>query len=73
MTSHSAGHNSLISKDSYRDAAKWCEEQFGKRWDALDYKEGQWSVFWAGRDAPLMYNFWFTDQKYTMLFILRWS
>ena len=67
------GHSVLL--DSVRSgwARTWCEQQFGKRYEAVDNKQGRWACFWAGRDHPSHYRFHFTDEQDRMWFVLRWS
>ena len=55
-----------------RAAQKWCEETFGKKWCALTNKEGEWTVFWAGRDNPSSYEFYFAEEKHKIWFMMRW-
>jgi hypothetical protein len=62
----------LIHKNQYRAAMKWCEEQFGKRWEALQYRQGLWSVFWAGNKSFDQYRFCFAHERDMLMFILRW-
>jgi hypothetical protein len=66
-------HEVLIHKDQYREASRWCRLQFGLRWEAIDYRSGVWSVFWAGRDNPAMYSFCFAHEQDLLLFVLRWA
>lgn len=63
----------LISKDTNREAMRWCEDQFGKRWDPLDNRQGKWAMFWKGTSRPFMYRFCFTDKEDMLMFILRWG
>lgn len=69
-------HQVLIHKDVHREAAQWCREQFGERWQATgrDNRQGVWAVFWAGiRGQESMYRFRFINESDLMVFILRWS
>jgi hypothetical protein len=63
----------LIHKRQYQDAVWWCVSQFGKRWEAIDYRAGTWAVFWAGRGSVEQYRFCFAREKDMLLFALRWS
>ena len=63
----------LLHKDRHRAAQKWCQKQFGRRWEAIGYREGRWSLFWAGRDAFDQYRFCFAHERDMLMFILRWS
>jgi hypothetical protein len=52
---------------------KWCEEQFGERWEALDWRQQRnWTCFWAGRDNHSCYDFYFRHEVDAVLFTLRW-
>lgn len=66
-------HEVLVHKDQYRLASKWCEEQFGQRWEAIGYRSGRWCVFWAGRAEPTKYRFCFALEQDMIWFVLRWS
>ena len=63
----------LIDSEKFGDAARWCTEQFGQRWEAIGYRSGRWCLFWAGRDQPKEYRFCFAYEQDLLLFILRWS
>jgi hypothetical protein len=63
----------LVDSVKHRPAGQWCEQQFGKRWEAIGYRSGQWCMFWAGRNAPKKYRFCFANEQDMLLFILRWS
>jgi hypothetical protein len=58
--------------DSHAQQTVWCEEKFGKRWSAIDNKEGVWCCFWAGRSMPGSYRWHFMNEQDAMLFSLRW-
>jgi hypothetical protein len=63
----------LIHKDQHRAAMQWCEEQFGKRWEAIGYRTGIWTVFWSGGESFDQYRFCFAQEKDMIWFALRWS
>jgi hypothetical protein len=65
-------HEVLIHKRQYHNATRWCETQFGLRWEAIGYRAGTWTVFWAGRDNPVKYRFCFARERDMLMFILRW-
>ena len=57
----------------------WCVEQFGKRWNSVDNRDGVWSIFWTGmvlheREIKYTrkYRYLFKNKKDAMLFSLRW-
>jgi hypothetical protein len=54
-------------------ADRWCTDQFGRRWFAVDYNCGVWTCFWAGRDSSKYYNWYFEHEKDAVLFSLVWS
>lgn len=63
----------VLSDVSTTEAVPWCVEQFGKRWNVIDNRQGKWTLFWAGPNQRKK-NVWrFADEKDSMLFILRWS
>lgn len=61
-----------IKEEQWR-ADDWCTEKFGPRWNAIDYREGTWCCFWAGRLAPKCYEWFFKNEHDAALFLLRWS
>ena len=63
----------MIHKSQHRAAMRWCEAQFGKRWEAIGYRAGTWAVFWAGRDHFDQYQFCFALEQDMLLFTLRWA
>jgi hypothetical protein len=65
-------HSVLIDAKKHRDAGKWCLDQFGKRWEAIDHPDGFWAMFWAGPNDRDKYIFHFVEEKDYMWFILRW-
>lgn len=72
MRSH-LDYEVLIHKDIHRAAGEWCEQQFGRRWEAIGYRSGRWAMFWAGRINFDQYRFCFADEQDKLMFILRWS
>ena len=65
-------HEALIHKSQHHAAMRWCEAQYGARWEALSHRSGVWCVFWAGRDHYDQYKFCFAHQQDMMMFVLRW-
>ena len=66
-------HEVLIDSAKHRDAARWCAEQFGRRWEAIGYRSGRWCLFWAGPGAgPGKYRFCFALEQDMLMFMLRW-
>jgi hypothetical protein len=63
----------LIHKSQHHAAMRWCDAQYGVRWEALDHREGRWSIFWAGRDHYDKYRFCFALEQDMLLFTLRWA
>jgi hypothetical protein len=73
-TNHShLDYEFLIHKRQYHNAMKWCEAQFGKRWEAIGYRAGTWTVFWAGRESVDQYRFCFAQEKDMIWFMLKWQ
>ena len=68
-------HKVLIDKKHGEHWAmtNWCEENFGSRWSAVDNHSGAWCCFWAGLADPKAYNWYFSNQKDLVMFMLRWS
>jgi hypothetical protein len=67
-------HEVLIDGSLHREAARWCETQFGRRWEVMGYRSGLWCVFWAGPGVgPGKYRFCFAREQDMMMFILRWA
>jgi hypothetical protein len=64
-----------IDQHAHRLAAAWCEERWGKRWGAIENRQGIWSCFWAGHRGPNAgkYRYLFENEKDATMFILRWS
>lgn len=65
-------YSTLIDAKKHSDAKEWCQKQFGKRWEAIDGRDGVWTMFWAGPNHHNKYIFHFVDEKDYVLFILRW-
>lgn len=55
------------------EMTSWCTQKFGKRWSAIDNREGRWCCFWGGREYPGYYRWSFKDEKDLVLFLLRWA
>jgi hypothetical protein len=68
-------HEVLIDSSLHREAARWCETQFGRRWEATGNRSGRWNMFWAGPGFgfPGQYRFCFAREQDMMMFILRWT
>jgi hypothetical protein len=66
-------HEVLIHKNQHHAAMRWCEAEFGLRWEAIGHRQGIWCVFWAGRDHYDRYRFCFAREKDMIWFTLRWS
>lgn len=62
----------LLDSKKQGDAARWCIEQFGRRWEAIGYRSGRWAMFWAGRGMPQQYRFCFALEQDRLMFMLRW-
>jgi hypothetical protein len=66
-------HEVLIDSGKHNDAARWCAEQFGRRWEAIGHRSGRWCLFWAGPGAgPGKYRFCFALEQDMLVFMLRW-
>ena len=61
-----------VDSTKHRPAMKWCEQQFGKRWNLLDYPDGSWASFWGGTANHDQYRFVFVNEEDAVLFSLRW-
>lgn len=68
-------HEVMIHKKHQLDAAVWCFEQFGERWDPITTERSgnRWTMFWAGREGYEYYRFCFALESDAILFALRWS
>jgi hypothetical protein len=65
-------HIVTIHKSHKDDAQAWCQQQFGRRWDLINNRDGAWSMFWAGRDHYEEYRFSFAHEQDAAWFALRW-
>jgi hypothetical protein len=68
-------HKVITSKQVVEQAKRWCEEQFGQRWEATGYRQGRWCVFWGGMRTriPGSYEWYFQNEQDALMFALRWS
>ena len=57
----------------FKESKEWCEDKFGKRWEAVDHRDGSWCCFWCGPRDHAHYRFHFRNSEDAMLFALRWS
>ena len=57
----------------YHAMSTWCTEQFGKRWSAIDHRDGKWCCFWGGRENFGHYCWHFSNEEDLILFLLRWA
>ena len=55
------------------EAQEWCTKNMGERYFAIGGKNGNWTMFWAGRDAPKNYNWHFRHEEHATWFALRWE
>lgn len=65
-------HILLPKMKNHWEATSWCEKNFGPRWEAIGYREGNWCTFWRGRDVPGSYDWYFKNERDYVLFTLRW-
>lgn len=63
----------VTTKKLSLEAQEWCEENVGERWFAVGRKTGSWTMFWAGKDSPKNYIWYFRNEKDATWFALRWS
>lgn len=63
----------IITKKLGIEADKWCNDNIGERWFSIGRKTGVWACFWAGRDDPKNYKWYFRNEKDAFFFGLRWS
>jgi hypothetical protein len=61
-----------VHKDQMHQARDWCEQQWGKQWNALDNRDGLWSCFWGGQKHYTEYRFSFAHEQHAVFFALRW-
>ena len=66
-------HHVYIHKSQVSAAEAWCRQQFGRRWDLIENRNGSWSMFWGGREHWEEYRFSFARHEDAVLFVLRWS
>lgn len=68
-------HDIIIGKHYQRDAEEWCRNRWGKRWSAIDNREGIWCCFWTGTrgEHAGKYIYHFKNESDALLFGLRWS
>lgn len=66
-------HQFLLPKTNHWEADAWCTERFGKRWSAIDNRQGTWCCFWRGGDDTFTYEWFFEHEKDAVLFALRWA
>jgi len=71
-TRRSLEYEVYIDAHRHGEAGKWCEQEFGQRWEAIGHTDGLWCMFWAGRDAHDKYRFCFAEEKQRMWFSLKW-
>ena len=62
-------------KKILHEAAAWCREQWGQRFEAVKHRDGTWCVLWAGprENLPSQYQWWFETEEQLLLFTLRWT
>lgn len=65
-------HEVWIHEHKQPDAERWCREQFGKRWNVIDQRDGRWACFWAGANSHWLYRFCFAQEADAMMFALKW-
>jgi hypothetical protein len=66
-------HIVITEKTNNWLATQWCIEQFGKRWDVIDNRDGTWCCFWAGREKFGSYKWHFENECDAIWFTLRWA
>ncbi len=70
INSHEFEHE-VVLKRTPRETFAWCVEHFGPRWNPIDNRTGQWTVFWTGPDDH--YRYLFFDEKDATMFMLKWA
>ena len=65
-------HEILIPKERQRQAAEWCTETFGPRWEAVGNRSGTWSCFWAGFNSGGNYRFAFVKEEDAIICAMRY-
>lgn len=63
----------VITRKAKPEALRWCEEHIGERWQAVGRRTGNWTTFWAGRENPRCYKWYFRNEKDAFIFGLRWQ
>jgi hypothetical protein len=63
----------VISKENHKEAAAWCRERLGPRWEVTRNRKGIWCCFWEGFRRGGDYRYHFQNDKDAVLFVLRWS
>lgn len=63
----------VTTKKLKHEADQWCTKNIGERWFAVGRKTGNWTCFWAGRDDPKSYRWYFKNEKDAVMFSLRWQ
>lgn len=66
-------HKFELPKRLHYQQEQWCIEKFGPRWNAIDYRDGTWTVFWSGTRKPRYYTWYFKNEPDAALFALRWA
>lgn len=68
-------HKIIVTKQVISSASRWCQERWGPRWSAIDYREGTWCCFWVGSRGPDAgkYVFHFETETQALEFALRWQ
>lgn len=66
-------HTVYVPRRSDLVYCDWCLKHFGRQYDLIEYREGTWTVMWAGPDRMRDYEFRFKNSRDAFLFKLRWS
>lgn len=66
-------YQTVTSKNNHWQAAEWCKENFGPRWEAIGNREGTWCTFWRGRSIPGSYEWFFLNEQDYLMFTLKWK
>lgn len=62
-----------IHKSKHIAAEAWCRKHWGVRWTLTENRTGAWSCFWAGRDQPDQFTYYFVNEQDAVLFALTWT
>jgi len=62
-------HEIIIPREQHHQAAEWCTETFGPRWEAIGNRSGTWTCFWAGWGN---YRFVFVKEEDAIICALRY-